>query len=156
MPIHYCLSHILFTVLETEPHLNFKISIATDDFNETQDGLACELVFTLPIKYPDEAPKLEIEEDNFENSAIMNKLQESLKAMIEENLGTEMIFTLVGGAQELLNTTFDEIKIRREEEKTKKQNELEEIERKRFEGTIVSEFGYSLLHHDFISKPVIT
>lgn len=125
-------------VVETEPRINFKIAISTEEFNETQDGLSCELVFTLPMKYPDEPPLIEIDNDNFEDSSVNKKLLESLKGMVEENLGMEMIFTLVAGAQELLNTMFDEIKIAREEEKSRKEQEAEEAERKRFEGTIVS------------------
>lgn len=125
-------------VLETEPRIHFKIAISTEEFIETQDGLSCELLFTLPIKYPDEAPLLEIENDNFEDGLLNQKLIDSLNTMVEENLGTEMIFTLVAGAQELLNTLFDEMKISREEAKLKKEQEIEEAERKRFEGTIVS------------------
>jgi len=97
-------------IIETEPRISFKIAISTEEFNETQDGLFCELQFTLPIKYPDESPLIEIENDNFEDSSVNKKLLESLKAMVEENLGMEMIFTLVAGAQELLNTMFDEKK----------------------------------------------
>lgn len=44
----------------------------------------------------------------------------------------------MAGAQELLNTLFDEIKQSREEEKQRVQHELDEVERKRFEGTVVT------------------
>lgn len=128
----------IYLVLETEPRIKFKIAISTEEFNETQDGLCCYLVYTFPVKYPDEAPLLEIEDDNFESKLVKDKLIESMKTMIEENMGMEMIFTLVAGAQELLNTLFDEIKKSRDEAKMKKEQELEEAERKRFEGTIVS------------------
>ena len=131
-------NEIFLKVLETEPRKKFKISISTEEFNETQDGLTCDLVFTFPNKYPDEAPWLEIEEDNFEDDLVKEKLKDSMNQIIEENLGTEMVFTLVAGVQELLNTLFDEIKISREEAKYKKEQEIEEAERKRFEGTIVS------------------
>lgn len=66
------------------------------------------------------------------------KLSDAISALIEENLGTEMIFSLVAGAQELLNTLFDGIKSEREELKRQKEREIEETERKRFEGTVVS------------------
>lgn len=125
-------------MLEHEPRIIFKIAICTEDFQEAQDGLSCDLVFTFPIKYPDEAPIIVIEEDNFEDEMLNEKLQDALKAMIEENMGTEMVFTLVAGAQELLNVLFDGIKSEREEKKMRKEQEAEEAERKRFEGTRVS------------------
>lgn len=125
-------------MLEREPRIIFKIGICTEDFQETQDGLSCDLVFTFPMKYPDEAPIIAIEEDNFEDEMLNEKLLDSLKASVEENLGTEMIFTLVAGAQELLNVLFDGIKNEREQQKLRKEEEAEEAERKRFEGTRVS------------------
>lgn len=128
----------VFLVLEKEPRIIFKIAICTEDFQETQDGLCCDLVFTFPIKYPDEAPIIAIEEDNFEDEMLNEKLLDSMKASVEENMGTEMIFTLVAGAQELLNVLFDGIKNEREEKKLRKEQEAEEAERKRFEGTRVS------------------
>lgn len=96
------------------------------------------MLFTFPVRYPDESPILEIENDNFEDELVKEKLVDAVKAMIEENLGTEMIFTLVAGAQELLNQLFDDIKNEREELKLRKEREIEEAERKRFEGTRVS------------------
>lgn len=126
-------------MIETEPRISFKIAISTEEFQETQDGLSCELVFTFPLKYPDEAPLLEIENDNFEDDPMVKeKLMDCMKTMIEESLGTEMIFTLVAGAQELMNTLFDGIKLARDEARYKKEQEIEDAERKRFEGTIVS------------------
>jgi hypothetical protein len=127
-----------FSVLEHEPRIKFKIAICTEEFLETQDGLSCDLVFTFTTKYPDEAPLIEIDEDNFEDDMVKEKLMECLNATIEESMGMEMVFSLVAGAQELLNTLFDEIKTTREELKLKKEIEAEEAERKRFEGTVVS------------------
>lgn len=127
-----------YVVIELLPRISFKISIATEEFAETQDGLICDLLFTFPLQYPDEAPLLEIENENFEDDLVKEKLIDAVKAMIEENLGAEMIFTLVAGAQELLNQLFDEIKNEREQKKLKREQEIEEAERKRFEGTRVS------------------
>lgn len=95
-------------------------------------------MFTFTSKYPDEAPLLEIEDDNFDDDLVKEKIVDAVNVLIEENMGMEMIFSLVAGAQELLNTLFDEIKLSREEVKRKKEQEIEEAERKRFEGTRVS------------------
>lgn len=126
-------------MLEREPRIQFKIAISTEEFQETQDGLTCELIFTFTQKYPDEAPLYEIESDNFDDDLLREKLMDSMAAMIEENMGTEMIFTLVAGGQELLNILFDGIKQERDDARIRKEQEAEEAERKRFEGTRVSE-----------------
>lgn len=68
----------------------------------------------------------------------MEKLTDNINQTIEENLGMEMIFSIVGNAQELLNTLFDEIKSDRELQKELKEKEKEELERKKFEGTRVT------------------
>lgn len=131
--------------METEPRIIFKIAISTEEFAETGDGLTCELTFTFPNKYPDEAPLLEIESDNFDDDLVKEKIIDNVKELIAENIGTEMIFTLVAGAQEHMNTLFDEIKLEREAAKTRKEQEIEEAERKRFEGTIVSGYNRSAI-----------
>jgi hypothetical protein len=69
---------------------------------------------------------------------VKSKVNEEIRKIVEENLGTEMIFTLVAGIQEHMNNLFDGIKIAREELKIKQKKELEELERKKFEGTRVS------------------
>lgn len=63
---------------------------------------------------------------------------DAIKQTIEENLGMEMIFGIVGCAQEHLNTLFDQMKIDKELAKELKQKEEEEKERKRFEGELIT------------------
>lgn len=125
-------------ILDEEKRNKFKINVYTEGFRESQDGLSCDLVFTYTPKYPDEKPIIEIEEEiNFESDT-REKVEEALNTCIEENLGTEMIFSLVGCTQEVLNTLFDQIKIDREELRERKEREIEEIELKKFEGTRVT------------------
>ena len=124
--------------MDEEKRNKFKINVYTEGFREEQDGLCCNLVFTYMPKYPDDKPIVEIEDEiNFELK-IKQKVEEAISSCIEENLGSEMIFSIVGCTQELLNSLFDQIKIEREEQREKKQREIEEIEQKKFEGTIVS------------------
>lgn len=124
--------------MDEEKRNKFKINVCTEGYREDEDGLCCDLVFTYTPKYPDEKPIVDIEEEvNFESDT-REKLEEALNACIEENIGTEMIFSLVGCTQDLLNTLFDQIKIDRDELKERKQRELEEIEQKKFEGTRVT------------------
>ncbi|XP_031632873.1 RWD domain-containing protein 1 [Contarinia nasturtii] len=126
-------------VVSTSPH-NFSITISTEEYDAETDsnGLSCQLVFTYTEKYPDSAPLVEIEspinfEDDFEE-----KLLEHISETINENLGIEMIFSLVSSAQEWLNVKWDDYKKIEESRAQQKQRELEEAERKKFEGTRVS------------------
>ena len=127
-------------VLASEPLHKFSIPIATEEYSaeEEDNGLACKLVFTLTPTYPDEGPEVEIEDDiNFEDQH-ERQLLEHLHKTIEENLGMEMIFSLVSSAQEWLNERWDEHKNHQEEERAAKLLIQEEAERKKFEGTRVS------------------
>uniref|UniRef100_A0A336MZ64 CSON006670 protein n=1 Tax=Culicoides sonorensis TaxID=179676 RepID=A0A336MZ64_CULSO len=128
-------------ILEKVPFYKFKIPIATEEFNaeEESDGLACKLVFTYTEKYPDEAPLVDIEDTvNFEDEILDERIIEHINEVIQENLGMEMIFTLVSSAQEYLNQRWDDLKQEKEREAQRKLEELEEMERKRFEGTRVT------------------
>lgn len=126
--------------MEKEPLYKFQIPINTEEFDkDTQEsGLSCNLIFTYTPTYPDEAPVVEIEEPvNFEGG-YETKLLDHLQASIEENIGMEMIFTLVSTAQEWLNERWDDFKKTQEDERERKIMEAEEAERKRFEGTRVT------------------
>lgn len=126
-------------ILATEPFHKFKIPILTEEFIEQEEnGIACKLVFTYTEKYPDEAPIIEIEDSvNLDNNSLQ-LLLEHINKTVTENLGMEMIFSLVSSAQEYLNVCYDEQKQAEEMEKEKKLKELEELERKKFEGTRVT------------------
>lgn len=130
-------------VLQTEPFHKFQIPIATEEYNadaaeDSEKGLTCKLVFTYTATYPDEAPLVEIEDaENFEDT-YEKQLLEHLRQTIEENIGMEMIFSLVSSAQEWLNVQWDEHKKNQEDERVRKVNEAEEAERKKFEGTRVT------------------
>lgn len=133
----------IFLVIESEyPKLKFTIKICTEEYLETDDGLTCQLQFSLPEKYPDEAPLVEFIDDNFEDhessKTLSEKIRDEITKIANENIGTEMIFTLVAGIQEYMNNLFDGIKVSREELKLQKEKEIEEAERKRFEGTRVT------------------
>lgn len=127
-----------FTILSTEPY-KFSIPIKTDDHDsENNTGLSCDLVITYTPKYPDEAPIIEVENvENFEES-FKSKLLKHLEEQVEENLGMVMVFTLVSSAQEWLHTKYEEEMKAKEEQEAMRIKEVEEAERKRFEGTRVT------------------
>jgi len=171
------ISQIYILVLDEDgPLKKFSIVISTDDYNETQDGLTCKLLFTFPEvilsiwlrvqkrkyclttqkqKYPDEEVKISLDEENFEKD-IKAKLQAEFETLIKENVGMEICFLLVNGAQEILNTLFDEIKNNREELELQKLRQHEEAERKRFEGTKVTIATFMKWRQDFEEEMGIT
>ena len=81
-------------VIDREPRIRFKITISTEEFQETEDGFQLDLLFTFPETYPDVGAVFEIEADNFEDDLLREKVSDYLAKTIEENLGSEMIFTL--------------------------------------------------------------
>lgn len=73
---------LFFPVIETANcYKKFKIPISTEEYNETQDGLTGYLVFTLKETYPDIAPVVEIEDENFEND-VKTKILENLEETV--------------------------------------------------------------------------
>ncbi|KAG8444637.1 hypothetical protein GDO86_009701 [Hymenochirus boettgeri] len=125
-----------FTVLSTSP-TSFSITI-TSEAGEDEENVEVAIKFTYVENYPDEAPLYEIvSQENLEctdTSSLLTLLEEQA----QENLGMVMIFTLVSGVQDKLNEIVDQIKTRREEEKVKKEKEVEEAEKVRFHGTPVT------------------
>lgn len=134
--------------MSKNPH-QFQIKICTEEFNrESNDnGLACQLVFTYTDKYPDTAPQVEIDDKvEFEadyEEKLLQHIQEtvslgnsfnwiddnvSVPLQINENLGTEMIFSLVSSAQEWLNVKWDEHKKELENKEMEKVKAFEEAE----------------------------
>lgn len=126
------------TVTSTEPY-KFTIPVKSDEFEQNPDcGFCCSLTFTYTPTYPEEGPLIEIENpENFDVGA-EDELLNHLTQQIQENIGMVMIFTLVSAAQEWLNVQWDKHKKVLDDEVERKKNEIEEAERKRYEGTKVS------------------
>ncbi|XP_058804815.1 RWD domain-containing protein 1 [Phymastichus coffea] len=126
-------------VLETEPYHKFAIIIKSEEYEpETENGLACTLEFTYTVNYPDEPLIISIEETENLEEEDTEKLMHDLEQVMNESLGTVMVFTLVSIAQDWLNLQWDKTKFSREENAARKLKEEEEAERKRFEGTRVT------------------
>uniref|UniRef100_A0A0K8USZ3 RWD domain-containing protein 1 n=1 Tax=Bactrocera latifrons TaxID=174628 RepID=A0A0K8USZ3_BACLA len=78
------------------------------------------------------------------------------KKTIDENIGMEMVFTLVSSAQEWLNERWDDYKLHEEEERSRKLLEAEEAERKKFEGTRVTVESFLKWRAEFEESTGIT
>ncbi|XP_058057729.1 RWD domain-containing protein 1 [Anopheles bellator] len=126
-------------VEHTEPH-KFRLPIATTEYDTVveTEGLSCSLLFTYTEKYPDTGPLVEIEDPNNFHDGYEQELLEHIHKTIEENIGIEMIFSLVSSAQEWLNVKYDELKNAAENAKEEAKRKVEEEEMKKFEGTRVT------------------
>ncbi|XP_068590737.1 RWD domain-containing protein 1 [Cebidichthys violaceus] len=125
-----------FTVLSDDP-TSFTITV-TSDAGENGEIVEATFKFTYVEKYPDEPPLWEIHsQENLEDND-MEDILTLLQQQAEENMGMVMIFTLVTAVQEKLNEIVDMMKNRREEEKQRKEAELEEAEKVAFQGTVVT------------------
>lgn len=127
------------TIITTEPFHKFSIPIKSEQYDaDTENGLSCNLIFTYTTKYPEESPCIEIEDAINLDDKHQQEILEYLEEQAKENIGMVVIFTLVSAAQEWLNSKWDDIKNFQDEEKVRKEKELEELERKKFEGTRVT------------------
>lgn len=125
-----------YTVLSDDP-TSFTITV-TSDADENGEIVEATLKFTYVEKYPDEPPLWEIHsQENLEDNDAEDILT-LLQQQAEENMGMVMIFTLVTAVQEKLNEIVDMMKNRREEEKQRREAELEEAEKVLFQGTVVT------------------
>ncbi|OTF71513.1 RRM domain-containing protein [Euroglyphus maynei] len=141
--------------LDENQVLKFSIKISSEfneDGDDDDDDWECdkciiffrpnldelELLFQLPKNYPDVGPTIEIlSSTNLEDCDEL-EIIDILNDMIAENIGIVMIFTLVTRASEWLNTLKERKIIERKEAELKRKQEIEEMERKKFEGTRVT------------------
>ncbi|KAL7637480.1 UNVERIFIED_CONTAM: hypothetical protein RMT77_012208 [Armadillidium vulgare] len=144
-----------FQILEQEPLHKFKIVVKSEDYEESTDegiGAAVDLIFEYTPSYPDEPPLLEINPlhnlDDDDIEILRNRLQEQCS----ENLGMVMVFTLVSFTLEWLNNKIESDKKKQEEEKELKKKALEELERKKFEGTRVTVESFLAWKRKFIAE----
>ncbi|EDO46739.1 predicted protein, partial [Nematostella vectensis] len=135
-----------FTIIsESAPH-SFQIHLESsceDKEDNTIITVSVQLQFTFVEKYPDEPPVVEVTSSEGLEDDDINQLTELLVQQSEENLGMVMVFTLVSCAQEKLEEIAEGIKKHRQEERIRKQKEVEEAEKRKFTGTPVSKESFA-------------
>ena len=129
-----------FSIIEREPFARFSIKLSTDDYEDNEVKLTCQIEFQFKAKYPDVAPGLEITEfsDDFVDD-YKSQLEQLLNEEAKNNLGMVMIFTLVSAATEWMTNKVEERKEAIRLEKERKFKEQEEMEQKKFEGESVGD-----------------
>lgn len=117
--------------------IDIKCETSDGDTNEPDFSIALD--FTLPPSYPNEVPAIRVRSTcDVVFSTDADNLKKILDEESEKNLGMVMTFTLVSSALEWLNKLKDDDIVRRKEAADKAKRELEEAERKKFEGTRVT------------------
>ncbi|KAF0313890.1 RWD domain-containing protein 1 [Amphibalanus amphitrite] len=129
----------------------FQITVKSQDYDlAPENGCRCLLAISCPERYPDEVPQLEILEEPENCTPLeVEQLMEMMQAEAEANVGMVMIFTIVSAAGEWLNCHCDELQRRKEEEAERIKREVEEAERKRFEGTRVTVESFLVWKENF-------
>ena len=95
-------------------------------------------MFQLPKNYPDVGPTIEIfSSKNLEDCDEL-EIVDILNDMTADNIGMVMVFTMVTRASEWLNTLKERKIIERKQAEEQRKKEIEEMERKKFEGTRVT------------------
>ncbi|KAF7488332.1 RWD domain-containing protein 1 [Sarcoptes scabiei] len=119
-------------------NVQHKFSIKINSENFSDDPYQLELLFGLPDDYPEISPEFEIISSTHLTESDQNQIMEILKNVVQDNLGSVMIFALITRAIEWINQLRDfRIEEQRKEEE-RIQKELEELEQKKFEGTRVT------------------
>ena len=130
----------------------FTIPVKTDDYDEEDgggEGMWVLLKFTFPKNYPDEAPEMEIEEEENMDEDMRNGLRKKLAEVAEENLGMAMVFTIVSEAIQWLGETQDRLKDEEEARIKKIKDEADAEEQRKLEGTKVTIESFLAWKADF-------
>lgn len=130
-----------FKLICSDPYHKFEMYM-TSQCREDIPDVSCKVQFCFTPTYPDTAPDMEVVSiggvDEDEEDELTAALVVHLTQQAEENLGMAMIFTLVSATSEWLTETTEQQATDIEQEKLRKIAEHEAIERKKFEGTIVT------------------
>uniref|UniRef100_A0A1B6DR73 RWD domain-containing protein n=2 Tax=Clastoptera arizonana TaxID=38151 RepID=A0A1B6DR73_9HEMI len=138
-------------ILTSKPRHIFTIPIKSDDFSENSEGLGlyCKLKFEYTPQYPEEVPKVEVEDAVGLRDSDQILLCNHIQKQSIDNLGMVMIFTLVSAAQEWLNELSDGQRKTAQAKEEKRIQDEEEAERKRFEGKRVTVESFIAWKKDF-------
>ncbi|GAM86148.1 hypothetical protein ANO11243_041590 [Dothideomycetidae sp. 11243] len=129
----------------TEFRVSIALDIPTESEEEETEAPVILLQIQYPEAYPDEAPRLDIQNPpnalkhiHLDIQDDKTQLLDSLQSTIEENLGMAMVFALVTtlkeNAEQLITKRLEAI----QDEKDKVAAKAEEEENRKFEGTKVT------------------
>ena len=129
------------TVVSRNPRdVRFSIAIKCEPGESSEEtDFSIAIDFTLPPAYPNEVPAIRVRstcDDVLPSDT--EELKQLLEKEAQQNLGMVMTFILVSSALEWLNKLKDNYSTRRQEEAERLKKEIEEAERKKFEGTRVT------------------
>ncbi|POS76079.1 hypothetical protein DHEL01_v205530 [Diaporthe helianthi] len=143
-------------ISETQYRIKITLDIPDDEENE-QPVMA--LTVRYPEEYPDQAPYLDLSNEDGENrhplfniAESKDRLLKSLEPVIEENLGMAMVFTLVTSLKE----EAEQMAIRAREAENKVHEEAaleaERKENEKFQGTAVTRESFLSWREGFLKE----
>lgn len=121
--------------------IRFTIPVKTEDFDEESgggEGRWVLLKFTFPNKYPDEAPGVEVEEEENVDADMKAGLMARLEEVAQENLGMAVVFTIVSEGITWLSEENDRLKFEADEKIRIKKEADDAEEQRKLEGTKVT------------------
>jgi len=125
-------------ILSTRPFHVFEMTVASQSNRDDVENASCVLQFTYTARYPDEAPLMDVKSVENIDESYSTEILDLMKQLAEENLGMVMVFIIFSAVQdkllEIIEGAADELK----EVEASKLKALEDAERKKFEGTIVT------------------
>jgi len=125
-------------ILSTSPFHVFEMTAASQSTRDDVENASCVLQFTYTSRYPDEAPLMDVKSvDNIDES-YSTEILDLMKQLAEENLGMVMVFIIFSAVQEKLHEIVEGAADDLKEVEEKKLKAIEEAERKKFEGTVVT------------------
>ncbi|MCJ1443478.1 MAG: hypothetical protein MMC23_003976 [Stictis urceolatum] len=137
---------------------SFRISIALDDYAQDGDSPPPTLLLTItfPESYPDVAPDLDLsappnapKHPYLEISSDRDTLVSALEEPIQDNLGMQMIFTLVSTLKDGAELLITERRSAQEKLKEVEAQKVEEAENAKFQGERVTRESFVKWREEF-------
>ncbi|EDW10297.1 uncharacterized protein LOC6580531 [Drosophila mojavensis] len=102
LTLHYL--GLPYMVLCRSPQLRLKVPVSTYNFQDGEtDGIALQLIFTCPVNYPLQLPRVDLAEKRNVSIELDRKLRAAIAKALEQHLGLYMIVPVVTRVQMLLN-----------------------------------------------------
>ncbi|XP_051860833.1 uncharacterized protein LOC117571242 [Drosophila albomicans] len=93
-----------YVVMSRSPLLRLKLPVSTFNYQDGDDcGIALQLIFTCPVNYPLQLPKVDLVEKRNVSNELELSLRMEIASTLERHLGLYMIVAVVTQLQMLLN-----------------------------------------------------
>ncbi|CAH8527532.1 unnamed protein product [Schistosoma turkestanicum] len=127
-----------YQLVQSTPKRKIKVSLNGQSDDSLSVKVRCQLLFELPSKYPNKAPKYQIiKPENLSDNDISD-INIIINEVIERSLGFIMLFDILTEVQQKLDNICSKIFIRQLNEAKQKQKALQQEEEAKFQGEKVT------------------